>query len=204
MQVAKNYLYTAAYQLLNIIAPLITMPYLARVLGRNGVGVASWTNSFVTYFLLIASLGIVTYGSREIAYVKDNKQARQQKFWEIQIIHTIAGIFSLALYFLFLKYGVQLNSNIEDNQIYLILQTWVIISGILDISWYFMGMEDFKKTVLRNALVKIAMTVLIFVLVKTPNDIGNYILLLGLSQVFGNLSMWFYLFKKISLPNRHQ
>lgn len=204
MQVAKNYLYTAAYQLLNIIAPLITMPYLARVLGRNGVGVASWTNSFVTYFLLIASLGIVTYGSREIAYVKDNKQARQQKFWEIQIIHTIAGIFSLALYFLFLKYGVQLNSNIEDNQIYLILQTWVIISGILDISWYFMGMEDFKKTVLRNALVKIAMTVLIFVLVKTPNDIGNYILLLGLSQVFGNLSMWFYLFKKISLPNWHQ
>ena len=97
MQVAKNYLYTAAYQLLNIIAPLITMPYLARVLGRNGVGVASWTNSFVTYFLLIASLGIVTYGSREIAYVKDNKQARQQKFWEIQIIHTIDGIFSLAL-----------------------------------------------------------------------------------------------------------
>ncbi|MGX4593780.1 flippase [Leuconostoc sp. JNUCC 76] len=204
MQVAKNYLYTAAYQLLNIIAPLITMPYLARVLGRNGVGVASWTNSFVTYFLLIASLGIVTYGSREIAYVKDNEQARQQKFWEIQIIHTIAGIFSLALYFLFLKYGVQLNDNIEDNQIYLILQTWVIISGILDISWYFMGMEDFKKTVLRNALVKIAMTVLIFVLVKTPNDIGNYILLLGLSQVFGNLSMWFYLFKKISLPNWQQ
>ncbi|MFK8261339.1 flippase [Leuconostoc mesenteroides] len=204
MQVAKNYLYTAAYQLLNIIAPLITMPYLARVLGRNGVGVASWTNSFVTYFLLIASLGIITYGSREIAYVKDNKQARQQKFWEIQIIHTIAGIFSLGLYFLFLKYGVQLNSNIEDNQIYLILQTWVIISGILDISWYFMGMEDFKKTVLRNALVKIAMTVLIFVLVKTPNDIGNYILLLGLSQVFGNLSMWLYLFKKISLPNWQQ
>ncbi|QEA58543.1 flippase [Leuconostoc koreense] len=204
MQVAKNYLYTAAYQLLNIIAPLITMPYLARVLGRNGVGIASWTNSFVTYFLLIASLGIVTYGSREIAYVKENAQARQQKFWEIQIIHTIAGIFSLALYFLFLKYGVQLNSSIEDNQIYLILQTWVIISGILDISWYFMGMEDFKKTVLRNALVKIAMTVLIFVLVKTPNDIGNYILLLGLSQVFGNLSMWFYLFKKISLPNWQQ
>ena len=204
MQVAKNYLYTAAYQLLNIIAPLITMPYLARVLGRNGVGVASWTNSFVTYFLLIASLGIITYGSREIAYVKDNKQARQQKFWEIQIIHTIAGILSLALYFLFLKYGVQLNGNIEDNQFYLILQTWVIISGILDISWYFMGMEDFKKTVLRNALVKIAMTVLIFVLVKTPNDIGNYILLLGLSQVFGNLSMWFYLFKKISLPNWQQ
>ncbi|GMA70552.1 flippase [Leuconostoc litchii] len=200
MQVAKNYLYTAAYQLLNIIAPLITMPYLARVLGRNGVGVASWTNSFATYFLLIASLGIVTYGSREIAYVKDNKQARQQKFWEIQIIHTIAGMFSLVLYFLFLKFGVQWNSNIENNQIYLLLQTWIIISGILDISWYFMGLEDFKKTVLRNALVKIAMTVLIFILVKTPHDIGNYILLLGLSQVFGNLSMWFYLFKKMSWP----
>lgn len=200
MQVAKNYLYNAAYQLLNIIAPLITMPYLARVLGSYGVGVASWTNSFATYFLLIASLGIVTYGSREIAYVKEDQTAQQKKFWEIQIIHTISGVIALILYFFFLKFGAGWNSRINDNQVYLLLQTWVIVSGILDISWYFVGLEDFKKTVFRNALVKILMTGLIFVLIKTPKDISSYILLLGLSQVFGNLSMWLYLLKKMHLP----
>ncbi|GAP02343.1 PST family polysaccharide transporter [Fructobacillus pseudoficulneus] len=200
MQVAKNYLYNAAYQLLNIIAPIITLPYLARVLGKNGVGVASWTNSLVTYFLLIASLGIVTYGSREIAYVHKNESLRQKKFWEIQTIHFIAGFVALILYIAFIYAGGAFNHRIHQNELFLWYQIWVIFSGIFDISWYFIGLEDFKKTVLRNMMIKLAMTVLIFVVVKTPNDIGAYILLLALSQVFGNLSMWFYLIGHFHLP----
>ncbi|GAO99104.1 flippase [Fructobacillus ficulneus] len=200
MQVAKNYLYNAAYQLLNIIAPIITLPYLARVLGKEGVGIASWTNSLVTYFLLIASLGIVTYGSREIAYVRDDENLIQKKFWEIQTIHFIAGIVAVVLYVSFIYTGGALNHRIHQNELFLWYQIWVIFSGIFDISWYFIGLEDFKKTVLRNMMIKLAMTILIFVVVKTSNDIGSYILLLALSQVFGNLSMWFYLIKKFHLP----
>ncbi|MDF7636981.1 flippase [Leuconostocaceae bacterium ESL0958] len=200
MQVAKNYLYNAAYQLLNIIAPIITLPYLARVLGKDGVGIASWTNSLATYFLLIASLGIVTYGSREIAYVHQDLAERQKKFWEIQIIHTIAGVVALLLYVAFIYLGGAVNTRIANNQLFLWYQIWVVISGILDISWYFIGLEDFKKTVLRNMLIKISMTVLIFVLVKKPSDVGAYILLLALSQVFGNLSMWFYLIGQFHWP----
>ncbi|CAK1222334.1 Membrane protein involved in the export of O-antigen and teichoic acid (RfbX) [Fructobacillus cardui] len=200
MQVAKNYLYNAAYQLLNIIAPIITLPYLARVLGKNGVGVASWTNSLVTYFLLIASLGIVTYGSREIAYVHKNEALRQKKFWEIQTIHFIAGFVALILYVLFIYAGGAFNQRIHQNELFFWYQIWVIFSGMVDISWYFIGLEDFKKTVLRNMMIKLAMTVLIFILVKKPTDIGAYILLLALSQVFGNLSMWFYLIGKFRWP----
>ncbi|MBS9338871.1 flippase [Fructobacillus sp. M2-14] len=200
MQVAKNYLYNAAYQLLNIIVPIITLPYLARVLGKEGVGIASWTNSLATYFLLIASLGIVTYGSREIAYVRNDKEARQKKFWEIQIIHFFAGIVAIVLYIVFIYGGGAINTRIRDNELFLWYQIWVVLSGILDISWYFIGLEDFKKTVLRNMFIKILMTVLIFTLVKTPQDVGPYILLLAISQVVGNLSMWFYLIGKFKLP----
>ncbi|MDD9138237.1 flippase [Fructobacillus sp. CRL 2054] len=200
MQVAKNYLYNAAYQLLNIIVPIITLPYLARVLGKDGVGIASWTNSLVTYFLLIASLGIVTYGSREIAYIHDDEELRQKKFWEIQIIHFLAGAVAVVLYIAFIYAGGAMNSRIHNNELFLWYQIWVIFSGILDISWYFMGLQDFKKTVLRNMMIKLLMTVLIFVLVKTPNDVGAYILLLALSQVVGNLSMWFYLIGKFKFP----
>ncbi|CAH1850300.1 flippase [Convivina intestini] len=200
MQIAKNYLYNAAYQLLNIITPIITLPYLARILGKEGVGIASWTNSLVTYFLLIASLGIITYGSREIAYLHEDRVAQEKKFWEIQLIHTGAGIIAVALYAAFIVIGSIYNQRIADNQLYLWYQTWVIISGIIDISWYFIGLEDFKKTVLRNTMIKILMTVLIFVLVKSASDVGVYILLLAITQVFGNLSMWFYLFGKFKKP----
>ncbi|CAK1242423.1 PST family polysaccharide transporter [Fructobacillus fructosus] len=200
MQVAKNYLYNAAYQLLNIIVPIITLPYLARVLGKDGVGIASWTNSLVTYFLLIASLGIVTYGSREIAYVHEDEALRQKKFWEIQTIHFLAGGLAIILYIAFIYAGGAMNSRIEHYQLFLWYQIWVIFSGIFDISWYFMGLEDFKKTVLRNMLIKLLMTALIFIMVKTPNDVGAYILLLAISQVVGNLSMWFYLIGKFKLP----
>ncbi|MBS9337745.1 flippase [Fructobacillus parabroussonetiae] len=200
MQVAKNYLYNAAYQLLNIIVPIITLPYLARVLGKEAVGIASWTNSLVTYFLLIASLGIVTYGSREIAYVRNDVELRQKKFWEIQTIHFIAGLAAIAMYVAFIYGGGVLNSRIHNNELFLWYQIWVIFSGIVDISWYFMGLEDFKKTVLRNMFIKLLMTVLIFILVKAPSDVGAYILLLAISQVIGNLSMWFYLIGKFKLP----
>lgn len=204
MQVAKNYLYNAAYQLLNIIVPILTLPYLARVLGKEAVGIASWTNSLVTYFLLIASLGIVTYGSREIAYVHDNEAKRQKKFWEIQIIHFIAGLVALILYVIFIYGGGALNTRIHNNELFLWYQIWVIFSGIFDISWYFMGLEDFRKTVLRNMMIKIMMTVLIFILVKQPSDVGAYILLLAISQVVGNLSMWLYLLGKFSWPKFSQ
>ncbi|MBC9118470.1 flippase [Fructobacillus fructosus] len=200
MQVAKNYLYNAAYQLLNIIVPIITLPYLARVLGKEGVGIASWTNSLVTYFLLIASLGIVTYGSREIAYVHEDEVLRQKKFWEIQIIHFLAGLVAIILYIAFIYGGGTVNTRIHQNELFLWYQIWVIFSGIFDISWYFMGLEDFKKTVLRNMLIKLLMTALIFWLVKKPGDVGAYILLLAISQVVGNLSMWFYLIGKFKLP----
>src|SRR5699024_10635068 len=75
-----------------------------------------------------------------------------------------------------------------------------IVSGLLDISWYFMGLEDFRKTVIRNSLVKIAMVILIFLVVKSPDDVNNYILLLALTQVAGNITMWFYIPGQVKFP----
>lgn len=201
MQIVKNYLYNVGYQLLTVIAPLLTMTYLAHVLGTQGVGIQAWTNSVVTYFLLLATLGITLYGQREIAYVRDDVAERDKRFWEIQILHIIVGVIALIIYFVFIFGMSQVMTN-EFHKYYpqLILQGWVIVSGILDISWYFMGLEDFKKTVVRNSLVKIAMVILIFVLVKSSHDVNNYILLLALTQVIGNITMWFYLPGKVKLP----
>ena len=86
MKVIKNFLYNAGYQLLVLIVPFVTAPYISRVLHAGGVGINAYTNSIVQYFVLLAGLGIETYGNREIAYVREDPQKLSRVFWEIQIV----------------------------------------------------------------------------------------------------------------------
>ena len=72
--VTKNYIYNLMYQVLVLILPLITAPYISRVLGAENIGIYSFTLSISAYFILFGSLGIALYGQREIAYVQDNKK----------------------------------------------------------------------------------------------------------------------------------
>ncbi|MFC6260643.1 flippase [Levilactobacillus fujinensis] len=193
MKVVRNYLYNAGYQLLTLIVPLITVPYIARVLGPQGVGINSYTNSIITYFLLLGTLGITVYGNREIAYHRDDFEQRTKTFWEIELLQIITVVVAYALFLIFILFQTKY-------KVYFFLQSLWIISGALDISWLFMGMEDFKKTVLRNTLVKIASLIAIFVFVKSKSDIGVYIMILGLAQVLGNLTLWPYLHSVVGKP----
>ena len=91
--IAKNYIYNLLYQLLTIITPLITTPYVCRVLGVYNNGIYGYTISIVTYFILFGSLGTAMYGQREIAYVQDDKKKQTKIFWEIMFIKIIAYLF---------------------------------------------------------------------------------------------------------------
>lgn len=191
MKVIKNYLYNAGYQILLMLAPLITTPYVSRVLGPHESGINSYTNSWVTVFYLIGQMGITLYGNRQIAYHREEKHERSKTFWEIEALQlltiTIALLAYLCAVFLFST----------TFQKYYLLQTFWIIAAGIDVSWYFMGMEDFKKTVTRNTIVKLISIALIFGLVRNENDLWKYILLLGLAQLGGNITLWPYLRKSI-------
>ena len=76
--IAKNYIYNLIYQILALIFPLITTPYVSRILGAEGIGIYSYTISIVTYFVLFGSLGVAMYAQREIAYVQDDKNKRKK------------------------------------------------------------------------------------------------------------------------------
>lgn len=187
MKVIKNYLYNAGYQILLMLAPLITTPYVSRVLGAHGSGINSYTNSWVTFFYLIGQLGITLYGNREVAYHRDDKHERSRIFWGIEFMQLIT---STMAFFAFLLAIFLFSTTFRK---YFLLQSlWIVATG-LDVSWYFMGMEDFKKTVTRNTIVKLISIGLIFALVKEPGDLWKYILLLGIAQVGGNLTLWPYL-----------
>ena len=195
MKVIKNYLYNVVYQVLLLIVPLITVPYIARVLGPELVGINSYTNSWMTFFMLVGQMGIAFYGNREVAYHRDDIHDRSRIFWGIELLQAITIIIALSAYL-----GAVLLFSTTFKKYFLLQSFWIIAAG-LDVSWFFMGMENFQRIVFRNMLVKLASVALIFLLIKGPNDLGKYIALLGLSNVVLNTftQPYYYLFLRLQL-----
>ena len=192
MKVLKNYLYNAGYQILSLIVPLITAPYISRVLHPAGVGYNAYTNSIIQYFVLIATLGISIYGNREIAYVRDDRKKMTQTFWEIQLLKTFTTLIAYIAFVIFL--------HVYDRYtVFLWIQSINIIAVALDVSWLYMGLEDFKRTVIKNTFVRLLSVVLVFTLVKKPSDVGLYIFIIAFSNIFGNLTLWPHL-KHLLVP----
>ncbi|MCU7197741.1 flippase [Turicibacter sanguinis] len=186
MKVLKNYLLNALYQLLNIILPIITVPYITRIFTPEQIGVNAYTLSIAQYFVLFAGLGVSIYGNRTIAYIKGDEDKKVQTFWSIFFMVLITTIISLIVYFLYISFFVK-----EHLGIYLI-QSIYILSVAIDISWLFMGLEDFKKIVTRNTIVKVLGMIATFAFVKSSQDLILYILIMALMNFFSFVFMWIY------------
>lgn len=180
--IKKNYLYNMAFQVVNLILPLITTPYISKTLGPENVGIYSYTYAYISSFVLIGSLGIATYAQREIA-ASSCQEERTQKFWEIFWVKMLSITAATILFLIFvLVYGTY--------RFYFLIQLPYFLAAILDISWFFQGIEVFKRVSIRNILIKILGLVLIFGFVKNREHLNIYIFILCASQVVGNLTMW--------------
>ena len=183
---AKNYVYNLIYEVLILILPLITTPYLSRVLGAEGIGIYGYTYSIVTYFILFGSLGVAMYGQREIAYAQDKPDARKKIFFEIVIFRFVTIFISTLCYaFFFTRKG--------DYSLYYRILIFELIGAAFDISWFFQGIEEFKRTVTRNVLVRLGSVMLVFIFVKTKEDLAKFTLIYSVADCLGNLSLWLYL-----------
>ncbi len=192
--ITKNYIYNVSYQILTLITPLITTPYLSRVLEADGIGVFSFTASIVAYFTMFAALGTLTYGNREISYLQEDRKARSQMFWEIELLSVITALVAL------LAYGIFLGAFAEEYHIFYLVQTFTIMSVAIDIVWLLQGMEEFGKVVFRNIIFKIVNIAFIFIFVRTKEDLilhvaGNVIL-----TFISHASVWLYLPQFVDLP----
>lgn len=195
----KNYIYNLIYQVLVLILPLVTTPYISRVLGAENIGIYSYTLSIVTYFILFGSLGVALYGQREIAYYQKDKKKYSIIFWEIVILRAITMTISLLLFYLIFVNGNQY-------QIYYKILILELIGNCIDISWFFQGLEEFKKTVIRNMIIKLISVISIFTFVKSQNDLKIYFWIYVLATSIGNASLWLYLPKfltKVKIKEIH-
>lgn len=189
--IAVNYILNTTYQILILIVPLITTPYISRVLGAEGIGVYSYTYSVVSYFLIVAAMGTTTYGQRTIAYYQDDKYKRSCKFFEILLFRALTtGVCSIGYIWYLCSPYCQYNKVATIQIIYL-------IAIAFDISWLFQGLEDFKRIVLRNTIAKIFNVVLILTVVKQAGDVDKYTFILAGMTFVANISVWPYVPKII-------
>jgi len=190
MSITRNYLYNVIYQIVTLILPLITVPYISRVLGADGIGINAYTNSIIQYFILIATIGISLYGNRAIAYVRDNKVELSKTFWGIFILKLITTSVALIVFAIFLYFT-------KEFYLIFLIQSIYIFAAAIDISWLYMGLEDFKKIVIRNLIVRIIGVVSIFIFVTDSSDLWKYVFILAFTQLLGHLTLWSYLPKTV-------
>jgi len=172
----------------NIIFPLITIPYVLRILSADNVGKVDFGNSFVSYFSLIASLGISTYAIRECAKVRDDRKKLDRlasQIFSINICTTIIAYVLMAISLVVFR-------KLDSYRSLIIIQSTVILFTTVGADWINTAMEDFVYITLRSVLFQILSLGLMFLFVKTPDDYMKYALITVLSSSGSSISNIIY------------
>lgn len=195
--VKKNLMYQTFYEIIVIILPLLTSPYISRILGAKNLGIFSYTYSIAYYFQLFGMLGMKFYGNRKIAQVRDNKDELERTYSELLTIHIIISLVSCILYIGYIRLSDY------ELRIFALIQGFMVVSTIFDISWFFFGIENFKINVTRNAVIKVLSVICIFLFVKERTDFWKYVLIMATSQAAGQSILFLIVPKyvKYRLPN---
>lgn len=186
-----NILYNSIYQLLIMIIPLLTTPYISRILGAKGIGIYSYNYSIAQYYVLFIMLGLNNYGNRTIAENRDNKLKLTKTFWSIYFFQLITGVIVLTIYILYCIF-------LSDNKLISVIMFVYVLSACLDINWFYFGIENFKFTVIRNFIIKVLTTFSIFIFVKSSEDLWKYCCIMVIGIFFSQLVLWPNLRKYIS------
>lgn len=190
----SNAVYQTLYQILATITPLITSPYIARELGAMDLGMFSYSNSVVTYFTLFAMLGVVNYGTRTISQTEKNREALSRSFWSIYLLQALTSGIALLGYLVYIL--------LADPQMRMvaIVQAMLVLACFVDINWFFFGIEDFKLTVTRNIVIKLAEVAAILLFVKAGRyPLIVYAAIMAGGTLMANLSIVPFLRKHIGL-----
>lgn len=183
--IKRNLLYQSFYEIVIIILPLLTSPYISRVLGAENLGIFSYTYSIAYYFQLLGMLGIKFYGNRKIAQVRDDQKKLDSTYSELLTIHIIMGMIACAVYIIYIIFIA------GKYKTFSIIQGLMVIATLFDVSWFFFGIENFKLNVIRNAIIKIVSVVCIFLFVQKKDDLWEYVMIMATSQATGECIMFF-------------
>lgn len=192
----SNYFYNTFYQILSVLTPLITAPYVSRVLGAEGIGRISFTYSVVSYFVLLATLGSTVLGQRDISYNRNSLRESSIIFWNTCCLRTVTTLVAIIAYFIFVPI---IFDNIDKRLC--IIQSLYIVNVAADVTWYFQGIADFKTITLRNTIVRIISIISVFLFVRDSGDFNIYALIIVGSTTVGLFLTIPLLYSKICKVN---
>lgn len=178
----KNFIINGIKIFFNLLFPIITFPYISRILGPVGIGKITFATSIINYFLLFTNLGIPLYGIREIARTRENRLSLSKTFSEILFLNLITTIAGMIIFVIFLQ--LRLFGN--DINLFQIMSLNIIFTFI-GVEWYFQGMENYSYITKRSILFKIISIILMFIFVNRKEDIVIYAGILVLALVGSNI-----------------
>lgn len=191
-RLVKNYLAYLFYDVIALVVPLFTAPYLARILHADNYGIYSYVYSVTSLICTISLIGLNSYGSRQVAYDRDNEDLLNETFWELFIMRLVCGVVGTIVFIVC--------AQSSGYSIFFYLFYAYFLANVLDFSWIFVGLERMLPCVLKNTASKLVMFVGVFILVKTENDVGKYLLLVAVSTLVANLAIIPLARKYISRP----
>lgn len=174
---AKNSIYNIIYTCANILFPFVTSIYVSRILFPDGVGKVAAAQNFVSYFVMIAALGLPSYGVREFAKIRENEDNKNKLFTELLLINTISTTLVLFGFFVWI-FG---SSGFSCERELYIVCGLAIFFNYFNIDWMYMGLEEYGYITGRSLFIKGISLVLLFMLVKTRQDYIIYALITSLA-----------------------
>jgi O-antigen/teichoic acid export membrane protein len=193
--IKKKFFYNIILSVTQVLFPLITFSYVARVIEPVGIGTVSFVESICRYAILIAALGIPVYGVREVAKVKDDKEALSKLCSELLVIHFVVTIFISIIYLITVLNITKLNDNLD----YYLLGLLMVFSNIFIMEWYFQGIGDFKFITLRTLIVRVITTFSVFFLVKDTSDGINFFLLTVITNIINGIVNFWHVKRSLNL-----
>ncbi len=188
--ITKNAFYNVLLNITSVIFPLITAPYVSRVLEPDGIGLYNFSTTYAGYFALVAMLGIPTYGVREVSKARDNKDALTKLISQLMSIATYTTLIVSIIYLLTIAFIGQLT----ENYIIFLLAGFAIYLAPFKINWYYQGIEDFGFITKVSLIVRTFSVIFLFLLVRDKSDLVIYIILsiLGgaMADVWNFIKMW--------------
>lgn len=183
-----NMILSSIKGILTVVFPFITFPYISRILDVEKLGNYNFSNSIISYFLLLAGLGISTYAMREGSKIRDNYDKLQKLSSELYTLNMISTIISYFLLFLL----VLLIPKINDYGITIFLLSSTIILQTVGKEWICIIFEDYFFITIRSLIINIISILLLFIFVKTKNDFYIYVFISVISSSANNILNHFY------------
>ncbi|WP_424684905.1 oligosaccharide flippase family protein [Enterococcus sp.] len=187
-----NMISSGLFQLLMLMVPIITTPYVSRIFSPEDIGLYATSLGYTSIFVAISAFGIPIFGPREIAKTNGiyERTTTFMHIWSVQIICSLSSF----LFFLLIS------SAKPERNIYLV-QSLLIIISIFDVSWFFIGIEEIRKNLFRNFITKLVATCLIFLTIKSKNQLLLYTAINVGAMLLGNISMFIQLPRYLSIKN---